>query len=198
MTIVAASGFGSNPMWYLTRSTAVVSFVLLTLSFAFGLAATKRSVASRYWPRFATQQMHRNLSLLGLAFLVVHIVTSIADAYVDIGWWSSIIPGISPYRTFWMALGTISSDLVIVLVVTSLVRHWMSLRAWRTIHFGAYALWPLAFLHFLGTGTDAAHGRWGVYLDVACLLALGAASATRWLTSDAPQGPVRSVRGSVR
>jgi predicted ferric reductase len=198
MTIAAASAFGTNPMWYLTRSTAIVGFVLLTLSFAFGLAATKRAMATPLWPRIATQELHRNLSLLALAFIVIHVVTSIADSYVSIGWWSTIIPGVSPYRTFWMALGTIATDLTIVLVVTSLLRHRMRLKVWRGIHFAAYAVWPMSFFHFIKTGTDAADDRWGLYLAVGSLIALLAATAVRWLTSDEPRGPIRSVMRSAR
>jgi methionine sulfoxide reductase heme-binding subunit len=198
VTVVAASAFGSNPLWYATRSTGIIAFVLLTLAFAFGLAATKRALASRAWPRFAGQQMHRNLSLLALGFLVVHIVTTLADSYVHVGWWSWIVPGASGYRTLWVALGTVSFDLILLLTVTSLLRDRMSGRSWRAIHWAAYAVWPLAFLHFLNTGTDAAHDRWGLYLDVICLMALGVAAATRWLTGDEPTGPIRSTTGAVR
>jgi len=198
MTVSAVSALGSNPLWYTTRSAGVIAFVLLTLAFAFGLAATKRALASRFWPRFATQELHRNLSLLALGFLLVHIVTTLADSYVHVGWWSWVLPGASGYRTFWVALGTIAFDLVVVLIVTSLLRHRMAARLWRGIHYCAYAAWPLAFLHFLKTGTDAAHGRWGLYLDVICLLALGGAFAARWGTSDHPVGPVRSLRSRTR
>jgi predicted ferric reductase len=194
----ATSAFASNPLWYTTRSTGVIAFVLLTATFALGLAATKRALASRHWPRFATQQLHRNISLLAVLFLGVHIVTSLADSYVKIGWWSLVIPGISGYRPFWVTLGTLAFDLTVVIAATSLIRDRMSARLWRAIHLTAYAVWPLAFFHFLGTGTDAAHGRWGLYLDLVCLLALGLAASARWLTSDEPIGPLRSVRGSAR
>ena len=198
MSVLGASTFGSNPLWYTTRSTAIVAFVLLTLSFAFGLASTKRALASRHWPRFATQALHRNISLLALVFMLVHIVTTLADTFVHVGWWSWIVPGASGYRTVWTAFGTLAFDIVGVLVVTSLLRDRMPLRAWRAIHWSAYAAWPFAFLHFLRTGTDAAHGRWGIYLDAAALVFVGGAVAARWLTSDEPSGPLRSVQRAVR
>ena len=198
MSLLAASAFSSNPLWYTTRSTAVVAFVLLTMSFAFGLAATKRGLASRHWPRFATQALHRNISLLALEFMLVHIVTTLADSYVHVGWWSWIVPGASGYRTVWTAFGTLTFDLVVVLVLTSLVRDRMPARVWRAIHWSAYAAWPFAFLHFLKTGTDAAHGRWGIYLDAVALMFLGVATGLRWLTSDEPSGPLRSVRRAAR
>ena len=198
MSLVAASAFSSNPLWYTTRSTGVVAFVLLTLTFAFGLAATKRGLASRHWPRFATQALHRNVSLLALAFLLVHIVTTLADSYVHVGWWAWIVPGASGYRTVWTSFGTMAFDLVVILVLTSLVRAHMSAALWRAIHWSAYVAWPFAFLHFLGTGTDAAHGRWGIYLDAAALIFLGVAAGLRWVTSDEPSGPLRSVQRTVR
>jgi methionine sulfoxide reductase heme-binding subunit len=194
----AASAFSSNPLWYTTRSTGIIAFVLLTATFAMGLAATKRALAWHRWPRFATQQLHRNISLLAVLFLVVHIVTTLADSYVSVGWWAWIIPGVSGYRPFWVTLGTLAFDLIVVIAATSLIRDRMSARLWRTIHLTAYAAWPLAFFHFLMTGTDAAHGRWGLYLDVACLFALGLAAGARWLTSDEPIGPLRSIRGTMR
>lgn len=198
MNLVAASAFSSNPLWYVTRSTGIVAFVLLTVSFALGLAATKRALASPHWPRFATQALHRNLSLLALGFLLVHITTTLADTYVRVGWWAWVVPGASSYRSVWTAFGTLAFDLVVVLVVTSLLRGWMSARTWRMLHWLAYAAWSFAFLHFLGTGTDAAHGRWGIYLDAAALMAVGLASGARWLTGDQPSGPLRSVRRAAR
>lgn len=198
MTVVAASSFGSSPLWYLTRSTAIVGFVLLSVSFAFGLAATKRAMASRLWPRIATQELHRNVSLLALAFIVAHIITTLADSFVTVGWWAWIIPGAAHYRGFWVAFGTVAFDLIVVVIVTSLIRDRLPLKVWRAIHWAAYAIWPLAFVHFLKTGTDAAHGRWGIYLDLACLLGLAAATGIRWLTSDEPRGPIRSVIRSHR
>lgn len=198
MSAAVTTALGSNPLWYVTRASAVVAFLLLTVTFALGLAATKRGLATPAWPRFATQQLHRNVSLLALAFLVVHIVTTLADSYVYVGWWAWIVPGVSGYRTVWVALGTLSFDLIAVLVVTSLLRDRMSAATWRTVHWAAYAAWPLAFVHFLGTGTDAAGGRWGLYLDIACFLVLAVAGCARWSTSDAPNGPLRSLAGRVR
>ena len=131
MTAVAASAFSSNPLWYTTRSTGIVAFVLLTMSFAFGLAATKRALASRHWPRFATRALHRNISLLALGFVVVHVFTTLADSYVHVGWWAWIVPGASGYRTVWTSFGTLAFDLVVVLIVTSLLRDRMSVRTWQ-------------------------------------------------------------------
>lgn len=192
------TGFSSAPLWYATRSTAIVAFVLLTVSMFLGIAATQRSVASRQWPRFATQDLHRNVSLLALGFILAHIVTTLLDTFVYVGWWSMVIPGASPYRRVWVALGTIAFDVILVVVATSLVRQRLSLRLWRAVHWSVYAVWPLAFVHFLETGTDAAHGRFGLWLDIGALLALVLAIAIRVAAANEPIGPLRSVAGRPR
>ena len=197
MTLLAASALTKAPLWYVTRSTAVIAFVLMTLTFALGLAATQRAIASPSWPRFATQQLHRNVSLLGFLFLLTHIVTTLADSYVSVGWWSWIVPFVSGYRSAWVGLGTLAFDTLVVVIVTSLLRDRLPLRLWRAVHWSSYLIWPLAFVHFVKTGTDAAHGRWGLYLAVVCLLLVGLAATARWVTPNEPRGPVRSV-GRVR
>ena len=47
-----------------------------------------------------------------------------------------------------------ASDLLLALTVTSLLRSRISYRAWRVLHWTAYACWPVALAHGLGTGTD--------------------------------------------
>jgi len=192
----AASTLSSAPLWYVTRSTGVIAFVLMTVTFALGLAATQRVLASPAWPRFATQQLHRNVSLLALLFMLVHIVTTLADTFVHVGWWAWIVPFVSGYRPTWVTFGTLAFDLLMVVIVSSLLRDRVPLRMWRGIHWSSYLVWPFAFLHFVKTGTDAARGRWGLYLAVGCLAFVGTAATARWMTSNEPRGPIRSVRGA--
>jgi methionine sulfoxide reductase heme-binding subunit len=187
--IAAGPAFTSAPLWYLTRASAILGFVLLTLSFALGLASTRRALTRIGWPRFATQELHRNLSLLAVTFIFLHIVTAITDTYVHVGWWALVVPFVSGYRRLWVGLGTLAFDAVLAVVATSLIRDRLPQPVWRTIHWTMYLAWPLVFVHFLKTGTDSAHGRWGLYLDLASLLVLGAAIATRWLVKDSPAHP---------
>lgn len=180
-------------LWYLTRSTAVVAFVLMTASFALGIAATKRHLAARWWPRFATQQLHRNFAMIAILALIVHIVTTLADTYVHVGWAALVIPGLSGYRTLWVALGTLAFDVFLLVIVSSLLRDKLPVRVWRTMHWAVYAAWPLSFLHFLKTGTDAAHGRWGLWLAFLCLAVVTAATVARFATRRQAFGPLRSI-----
>jgi predicted ferric reductase len=195
MTLASTATFSSSPLWFITRSTGITAFVLLTLATVLGIAATQRALASRSWPRFATQQLHRNLSLLAVGVLLVHIVTTLADSYVDVGWLAIVIPFWSKYQTLGVALGTLAFDLLLLVIVSSLLRLRISARVWRALHYTSYVAWPLALLHFLNTGTDASHGRWGIWLGLAGAAVVAAAGVVRLRTSN-PPGPLPSIRSA--
>lgn len=189
---MAAPTLSQAPLWYLSRSSGLVSFVLVTLTLCLGIASTQRALASPRWPRFATQGLHRNVALLSLAFLGVHVAATIADGYVDISWWAVVVPGVAHYRGLWVALGTLALDTLLVVVATSLVRLRMNAALWRWVHLTVYAAWPLAWLHFLKTGTDASRGRFGLWIAVASAALVGCAVGARATLRDEP-APVRSV-----
>jgi predicted ferric reductase len=190
-----SSGLSSSSLWYATRSTGIVAFGLLTATTALGVAATQRALASRAWPRFATQALHRNVSLLAVGFVVVHVLTTLIDTYVHVGWWSLIVPGASAYQPAWVAFGTLAFDLLLVLIVTSLLRRHLPARVWRSLHWSSYGAWALALVHFVTVGTDAKNGRWGLWLGLSCLGVVACAAAVRTLSSNTPH-PVRSVAAS--
>jgi sulfoxide reductase heme-binding subunit YedZ len=187
-----APTFAQAPLWYLSRSTGMVAFVLLTLTLCLGIASTQRTLASRHWPRFATQGLHRNASLLALAFLGVHVVVTVADGSVDISWWALVVPGVSHYRRTWVALGTCAFDVLVAVVVSSLYRLRMNATAWRWLHYSGYAAWPLAWLHFLTTGTDAAHGHVGLWVAIAAAAVVAMSVGMRAMAQDVP-APARSI-----
>ena len=80
--MIAAAG-SAKELWYLTRGTGVVALLLLTTSVVLGVTTTL-GLRLRRWPRFAVAGMHRNLTLLAIVFVVVHVVTTIADGYAPI------------------------------------------------------------------------------------------------------------------
>jgi methionine sulfoxide reductase heme-binding subunit len=154
-------------LWYLTRSTGLVALILLTASMALGLLSGVRWQRPG-WPRFVTSGLHRNVSVLACAVVVVHIATTLADGFVPIYIQDAVLPFGSAYRPLWLGLGAASFDLILVLTVTSLVRTRISYRAWRVLHWTAYLCWPAAVVHGLGTGTDTPV-RWVLLLTVACV-----------------------------
>jgi len=170
----------------------------MTASFALGIAATQRNLATPGWPRFATQQLHRNVALLSAVALVAHVITTIVDSYVNVGWLSLLVPGTSHYRTMSVGVGTVAFDLIVLVIVTSLLKDRLSPRVWRWLHRTVYLAWPLSFLHFINTGTDAAHHRWGLWLAVGSLIVVVAAVIARLAARNLPAGPLRSMTAGIR
>ena len=174
--LVGAIGSSSTAYWYLTRATGVVSLLLLTLVVALGVVDVSR-IATPFWPRFLTDGLHRQASLLALVFLVIHIITSVLDTYAPISLVDAFIPFHSAYRPLWLGLGAVAFDLLLAVLVTSLLRARVGARNWRAVHWLAYACWPVAVIHGLGTGTDVRQ-TWMLALDFICV---GAAVAAVWV-----------------
>ncbi|MBO0785414.1 MAG: ferric reductase-like transmembrane domain-containing protein [Actinobacteria bacterium] len=183
----------ATALWYASRATGVVSLVLLTLVVVLGVLVNRQGRLPGL-PSFAVTGLHRSLSLLAVVFLAVHVITAVIDPFVTIGAAAILIPFISPYLPFWVGLGAVALDLVIALIITSLVRGRMPRRAWRWVHWLAYAAWPVAFAHGLGVSTDLLSGGLRV---VAISSALAVGGALLWRVSQAMKATPRPERAAV-
>jgi predicted ferric reductase len=163
-------------LWFLNRSTGVVALVVLTIATALGVLATTGRAGGRL-PRFVTQAVHRNIALLGVVLVVVHVVSAVIDEFVDMRWWHAFVPFTASHQPLWTGLGAVAVDLMVVVTATSLVRHRMSHRSWRATHLASYALWAVSVLHGLGMGTDLDAGLW--WLSLGCAAAVPAAATWR-------------------
>jgi DMSO/TMAO reductase YedYZ heme-binding membrane subunit len=167
-------------LWYLTRSTGLVALVLLTATVVIGVVASVGWTTER-WPRFLSQSLHRNLSLFCVAFVVVHVVTTVIDGYVPIGFADAFIPLLTQYRPVWIGLGALAFDLLLVVMATSALRHRIGYASWRFVHWLAYLSWPIAMFHSLGSGSDSTLAP-VLLLDAVCAAAVLAAVVWRLST----------------
>ncbi|MDQ6745219.1 MAG: ferric reductase-like transmembrane domain-containing protein [Actinomycetota bacterium] len=188
--MTAFAALGPTAYWYLARGTGAVSLLLFTMVMVLGLLGSLRVSVGPRWPRFALDTLHRDVSLLAVALLVVHILTSVLDGFAPIALTDAVIPFGGTYRPLWLGLGALALDIMLALVITSLVRRRLGFRSWRAVHWLAYASWPVAVLHGLGTGTDSQQW-WMLTLTAACVAAVTAALALRIARSDVP-GPHRA------
>jgi hypothetical protein len=189
-------------LWYGSRATGVVGLLLLTAVALLGLLISRQGPAAGGaggrptgtvlgLPRFAVTGLHRNLSLLSVAFVVLHVLMAVADGYVHIPLAASVIPFTSPYEGFWLGIGAVSFDLFLAIVITSLIRSRLSRRTWYAVHLLAYASWPVAFAHSIGSSTDMRSG-WLLLLAIGCALVL--AIAILWRVSAAGRDLPRAAR----
>jgi sulfoxide reductase heme-binding subunit YedZ len=167
-----------DALWYLSRGSGLVTLVLLTVVVVLGIG-TRNGRPAFGLPQFGVAALHRNASLLSIAFLGVHVVTLLFDPYAQLRLVDLLIPFQGAYRPLWVGFGTLASDLLLALVATSLLRQRLGLRRWRLVHWLAYAAWPVALLHALGAGTDATTA-WLRAIALLCGGAALAALAWRW------------------
>jgi sulfoxide reductase heme-binding subunit YedZ len=184
----------NSVLWYATRGAGAVTLILLSGVVVLGILSNLR-VQSPSWPRFLTTGLHRNLALMTLVLLALHIATAVVDPYTNLGWAAAFIPFSSYYRTFWLGLGATSFELLLAIVATSLVRGLLGHSAWRVIHWLTYAAWPVAVLHGVGTGTDT-WSAWMLAITGVCVGAVGVAIVLRITSRSAD--PLALERSSFR
>jgi DMSO/TMAO reductase YedYZ heme-binding membrane subunit len=170
-------------------------FVLLTLTgtVIIGLVATDRIIMSPA-RRVTAQAVHRAVATGAMAFLVIHIVSEIAAQRSHVI--DSVIPFLDPGRTFYLGLGTVASDLMVMIAVTGIFRarlaSGMSPRAWRVLHATAYAAWLLAIVHGLLAGRPAktffGFSGFVAWSYGACVAAVGVALVVRFVAKDRAAG----------
>ncbi|WP_405521705.1 ferric reductase-like transmembrane domain-containing protein [Streptomyces canus] len=184
MTTLALTG---SPLWYASRAGGTLALILLTTTVVLGIASGGRT-APRRIGRFEVGLLHRNLSLLTLVFLAVHVVTAVLDPFVHLSWAVSVVPFSASYRPLWLGLGTVALDLLLAVLVTSGLRRRLGVRRWKAVHWLAYAAWPLALFHSAGTGTDTRLSL-QLWLYAACLVSV--VGAVWWRLAKA--GPERVI-----
>jgi len=184
-TVVAGTGGESAPVRiaadierFLLFYSGVFALVALTAAVGAGLLASDRILVSPEL-RIMAQGLHRMISLVALSALANHIMLEILAHRASLV--DGFVPFMAARRTFFMGLGTLASDMLIVVIITGIMRarfatgdrRWL----WRALHAISYAAWPLAILHGLLAGRSAKP-----YVDWSyggCLALVGLALALR-------------------
>jgi DMSO/TMAO reductase YedYZ heme-binding membrane subunit len=180
----------TTALWYASRATGVVSLILLSAVMVIGMLVNRQGRLPGL-PRFAVLGLHRNLSLLAVAFVAVHVLTAVTDSFVSISLAAIVIPFISSYEPLWLGLGAVSLDLMAAVIVTSLLRRHIGRRVWRAVHWLAYASWPVAVVHSIYSSHDMQSGPL-LYLGLACIAAV--LGALGWRLIQARTGLPRADR----
>jgi methionine sulfoxide reductase heme-binding subunit len=174
---LAAAADNPSPYWYATRGLGVSTLIVLTVTVVLGILTATRWSGERT-AGFVAVDLHRNFSLLAMFLLLAHIVTTVLDPFAHITVRDVIIPVGAAYRPVWLGLGVVALWILIAVASTSLLRDRVGPRAWRIVHWAAYASWPFAVVHGLGTGSDS-RAPWMVAVVFACVAAVVVAIAER-------------------
>lgn len=163
----------------IVRATGLVALLLLTTSLLLGIVVTGRANRVR-WPRFAIADLHRNIALLALAFLAVHVGTALVDPESGIRWIDLLVPFVSEDRPMWLGLGTLALDLLLATTATSMLRTRLTFRVWHRIHWMAYASWAGALVHGVVFGDEDNQLPWVIAIYASYVGAVGVALWWRW------------------
>jgi sulfoxide reductase heme-binding subunit YedZ len=181
------------PWWLVSRSAAIVAFLLIAASVILGLFMAA-GVLQRPGLKRNLVKVHQQLALAGLTMIAVHGLCLLGDKWLQPGISGIAIPFTIAYRPVWVGLGIFAGYLSAVLGPTYFVRRRIGTRRWRQVHRATIVVYVLAVLHSLGAGTDGA-SSW-----FTALVVLSAAPILVLLTLRYIPRPARRVglkRGSV-
>ena len=159
----------------------VVALVALSLTVMGGLASTDR-IMLRIGHRVLVQGVHRATAIVAVVALGVHVAVKILESHAGIG--DAIVPFFSPNRSLFVGFGTVASYLLLLSYWTGLARSRfigrVRPRVWRLLHSVAYLCWPIAMLHGLNAGRQAA--TWVSVSYLGCLVLVGLGLLVRVFT----------------
>ncbi len=164
--------FGDQTVWIVARSTGVASLVALVLSLLTGMALRPKSLGWLSTNR-AVSELHSYATVLWLPLGLAHVIAILLDPFSHVGLGDLLVPFRVSYGAFAIGLGTISVQLLVVVLIAAWSRTRLSRGQWLAYHRLSYLAFAAAFLHGILSGTDLAY-PWlsGVAWLVAGILAL--------------------------
>jgi sulfoxide reductase heme-binding subunit YedZ len=143
----------SPAIWYAARASGVAAYVVLSVVVSLGLALGGKA-QNRRWPRFSVEDVHRFGGLLVGSLIGIHVLAIAVDSFLPFSLTQLLVPFTSSYRPLWTGLGIAAAELLLALAITNHYRRRLPYRWWRTAHYLNFAVWTLASLHGLMSGTD--------------------------------------------
>lgn len=159
------STMGSDPkaFWYLSRSTAIISYTLLWISMVLGVTMTGK-LAQHLLGVPMHFDLHLFISILGLGFSLVHGLLLMGDAYIAFSLSQVLVPFTSVnYLPFYVGLGQVAFYMWGIIILSHYVRKLTGRKVWRAIHYSGYVTFLMALVHGLTSGTDGGTG-WAFYM----------------------------------
>ncbi len=154
--------------WYISRAAGLAGYLLFWLSTVWGFAISSK-IFDSFLERTFTYDFHEHLSLLSIGFVILHVIVLLLDKYEPLSWVEILVPFASAYRPFWIGIGIIGFYLSVLVTITFYLRSYISMQAFRTIHYLSVASYIVSFAHSIASGTDSGFTwvqvmYWGTFL----------------------------------
>jgi DMSO/TMAO reductase YedYZ heme-binding membrane subunit len=162
----------STLTWEIARAGGFMAYGLLTASVAIGLVVSLKWRSPR-WTRFITTELHRFVTLLALVFTAIHTVMVAIDPFIGFSPAEVLVPFLSHYRPLWIALGIVATYLLIAVYLSERIRPYVGYEWWRRFHELSFAIFGLALVHGIATGSDV-RTPWAIAIYAGSVVLVGA------------------------
>jgi|SRR5687768_2478093 len=189
-----ASSLTPAALSHVTRSSAFVAYLLIWASMLAGLSITSK--AARKGPGMAASfGLHRYTTLLGLGFALMHALSLLGDPYMNYTVGGLLMPFTAgSYKPHWLGLGQIALYSMAIISASFYARNRLGVRTWRLIHSLSFALFLMALIHGLQSGSDS--GYWwaqGLYWVSGASVLLGSIYRVLAVRAGRPREKVAST-----
>ncbi len=150
---------GAKSYWFISRSSGLVAYVLITAGVLWGLVQSGSLFRSHVSP-LVVLGMHSFLSWLGLGMAALHGIILIGDGYINIDLPRVFTPFLSEYKPIPVGLGIISFYLMLLLTLSFYARSHLGQRTFRLLHYGSFAVFLMVTAHGILAGTDTGRLWW--------------------------------------
>lgn len=162
---------GTKAYWFISRSSGIVAYVLITLGVLWGLVQSGSLFRQRISPVLALGA-HSYLNWFGLGLAGLHGVILIGDGFFKFDLPKVLTPFVSPYRPIPVGLGIIGFYLMLLLSLSFYARMHLGQKNFRLLHYGTFGVFVLVTLHSLFSGTDTQSLWWLYTISLAAVVAL--------------------------
>jgi methionine sulfoxide reductase heme-binding subunit len=139
--------------WIVSRSSALVAFVLVAVSVFLGLTMASKPVRKPGFAK-AMRALHEQTALAALVAIGIHVVAVLADPWLNPGAVGVVVPFVLGLNRFWNGIGVIAAYLAFLLGLSFYLRRRIGARLWRQAHRATIAVYVLGLFHALGAGSD--------------------------------------------
>jgi hypothetical protein len=167
--------------WFVSRSSGVLAYLLLTGGVLWGLVQSGSILRLAIPPTLALG-LHSFLNWGALVMSALHGLILLGDNYIKMSLGDIVFPFVGPYKPFVVGLGVLGFYLMFLLSSSFYARKWLGQRTFRALHYGSYPTFLLVTWHSLGASTDSG------LMWLVSILSLGAVSIlTLWRIANVSQ-----------
>lgn len=171
----------SPTLWYVTRATAVASYITLSLSVALGVIQSIARASRERLP-WIVDELHQVSSTLTGVLILGHLIALYLDPFIPFSLVNLLAPINEPYKPFGVTLGVFALYCMVALLFSSWLRRRVPYTFWRGLHYFSFIAFALVTAHGWFAGSDTQE-PWMLGLYVGASLAVVFLIVMRFFTT---------------